>query len=166
MRLNCRNKTKSSLKPIPLNTLKLQPGGFCWYLCVYSSTRRSYRGGIIQVGSLLWGSLVQLPAQSKATFEGMSVCTTSQVSNGDFSYNLLYFQSFSIHPCEQRTKHRVLSSVPPRPALRRGAGLGRRFAAEGMRVLCPLHRGWSCRVRNCSLGRGDPGTALCCRDAE
>lgn len=122
---------------MPLNILKSQPGGFCWYLCVHSSTRRSYKDGMIQGGRLLWRSLVQLPAQSKATFEGKSVCTTSQVSDGVFGYNLQYFGSFSIRPCEWRTKRRVLGSVPPQPALLRGAGLGRGVGCRGHAALLP-----------------------------
>lgn len=105
-----------------MNILKSQPGWFCWYLCVYSSTRCSYKDGMIKVGRLLWSSPVQLPAQSKASFEGKSVCTTSQVSNEVFSYNLLYFQSFSVHPCEGKTK--------------RGAQLGATSA-------CPAALGWA-----------------------
>lgn len=110
---------------------------------------------------------MQLPAWSKATFEGKSVRTTSQVSNGGFSYNLLYFQSFSMHPCEWRTKHGVLSSVPPQPVLQHGAGLGRSLCCPGHALLLPpAHTGWLCKVWNCSLGRGDSGAALCCREGE
>lgn len=106
-----------------MNIVKSQPGGFCWYLCIYSSARHSYKDGMIKVGRLLWSSPVQLPAQSKATFEGKSVCTTSQLSNGVFSYNLLYFQGFSVHPCEWKTKRGAwLGATSACPAAWRWAG--------------------------------------------
>lgn len=90
---------------------------------------------------------MELPAQSKATFEGKSVCTTSQVSNGGSDYNLLYFQSFSIHPCEWRTKERVLSALPPLPPAQE--------VAVQSAELIPGERGHQCSALLSGGGVGD-----------
>lgn len=91
---------------------------------------------MIKVRRLLWSSPVQLPAQSKASAEGKSVCTTSQVSNGVFSYNLLYFQSFPVHPCEWKTKRGAQLGATS-ACLLHWAGLGLGVCCQGHALLLP-----------------------------
>lgn len=75
------------------------------------------------------------------------------------------FKAFLYTPVNGK-QNGVLSSVPPQPACCTGLGWDSAFAAKGTLCFCLLHRGWLCKVGDCSLGRGDPGAALCCREGE